>query len=262
MKLSDNIEIGVANGSLSDTTIQIDIYPSISQWVQSQNDPGVLISCDPLKVNTTNVPRLSITAHKECFVKTFNPGSKITFVVQSTSDGSIPSGTIIMFYPGTLQQEETLASKIPSGYAICDGTQGTPDLRGRFIRMVDQVNNTWEEVGAKNNSDLSTGDSGRYDSIIIHDYNLPTHVHTTGDMSVNYAYGSKTIAIPTIETTSVRVEPSSTGSSYVSSVSVGSVAETITWDHTHTLFQSINNTFDNKINIEPEAYALVFIMKL
>jgi len=36
----------------------------------------------------------------------------------------VPSGTIVAFRGSTA----------PSGWAICDGTNGTPDLRGRFIR--------------------------------------------------------------------------------------------------------------------------------
>jgi microcystin-dependent protein len=38
---------------------------------------------------------------------------------------TVPRGSIIAFNSETA----------PSGWAICDGTNGTPDLRGRFIRM-------------------------------------------------------------------------------------------------------------------------------
>jgi hypothetical protein len=45
-----------------------------------------------------------------------------------------------------------LLNNIPVGWVICDGTNGTPDLRGRFIRMID----AGESCGPKNNSDLET----------------------------------------------------------------------------------------------------------
>jgi|GEM_PF-867671 len=46
--------------------------------------------------------------------------------IQTTAAGaSVPSGVIVM-WSGTL-------ATIPSGWALCDGTSGTPDLRGRFI---------------------------------------------------------------------------------------------------------------------------------
>ena len=41
------------------------------------------------------------------------------------SVNAIPSGSIIM-WSGSI-------GSIPSGYYICDGTNGTPDLRDRFV---------------------------------------------------------------------------------------------------------------------------------
>lgn len=37
----------------------------------------------------------------------------------------IPSGAILLFYG--------LESKIPSGYQVCNGSNGTPDLRDSFV---------------------------------------------------------------------------------------------------------------------------------
>jgi len=42
-----------------------------------------------------------------------------------TGNGTIPVGGIIM-WSGTI-------ANIPSGYALCNGSNGTPDLRNRFI---------------------------------------------------------------------------------------------------------------------------------
>lgn len=44
----------------------------------------------------------------------------------------VPKGTITMW--------SGAASAIPAGWALCDGTQGTPDLRNRFILGADPVN--------------------------------------------------------------------------------------------------------------------------
>jgi hypothetical protein len=49
-----------------------------------------------------------------------------------------------------------LAADIPDGWAICDGTNGTPDLRGRFIRMT----SAGENPGARDNADLTTNGNG------------------------------------------------------------------------------------------------------
>ena len=56
----------------------------------------------------------------------------------------LPAGTIVAFNSATA----------PAGWALCDGTNGTPDLRGRFIMGVGKVtganlNNTNTVFGAK-----------------------------------------------------------------------------------------------------------------
>jgi microcystin-dependent protein len=44
----------------------------------------------------------------------------------------IPPGTIVAYYP---RNGNLSANPVPSGWVICDGNNGTPDLRGRFLRM-------------------------------------------------------------------------------------------------------------------------------
>jgi len=46
----------------------------------------------------------------------------------------LPKGLIIAWYPNPLPIDATKLIP-PVGWLICDGTNGTPDLRGRFIRM-------------------------------------------------------------------------------------------------------------------------------
>lgn len=47
----------------------------------------------------------------------------------SDSNSSVPKGTILPWYGS--------ADSVPKGYALCDGQNGTPDLRGRFLVGVD-----------------------------------------------------------------------------------------------------------------------------
>jgi hypothetical protein len=44
------------------------------------------------------------------------------------SDGQFLKGTIVAWYS---------SDDAPPGWAVCDGSQGTPDLRGRFIMGAD-----------------------------------------------------------------------------------------------------------------------------
>lgn len=47
----------------------------------------------------------------------------------SDSSSSVPKGTILSWYGSS--------DSVPKGYALCDGRNGTPDLRGRFLVGVD-----------------------------------------------------------------------------------------------------------------------------
>lgn len=50
--------------------------------------------------------------------------------IPAAEDGNnaVPSGVVVT-WPG-------LSVDIPRGWAICDGTNGTPDIRGRFISIM------------------------------------------------------------------------------------------------------------------------------
>ncbi len=59
---------------------------------------------------------------------------------------------------------------VPSGWALCDGANGTPDLRGRFI------------VGAgSSGSQYTVGSTGGVDSVILDINQMPTHNHVVSD---------------------------------------------------------------------------------
>lgn len=55
----------------------------------------------------------------------------------SVSMDYMPTGMIMMWYPplATITSLALAATYVPEGWAICDGTKGTPDLRGRFVLM-------------------------------------------------------------------------------------------------------------------------------
>lgn len=67
--------------------------------------------------------------------------------------GSIPTGSIVMWS----------GSDVPSGWALCDGQNGTPDLRDRFV------------IGAS--STRAVGSTGGSDKVTLTEGNLPAHTH-------------------------------------------------------------------------------------
>jgi microcystin-dependent protein len=102
-------------------------------------------------------------------------GATVTGTLTATSfsgDGSaltgiegVPTGVIAM-WSGT-------NANIPSGWALCDGTNSTPDLTDRFILGRASGANT-NSTGGANTVTLSTG-------------NLPAHTHGIGNIATTSA---------------------------------------------------------------------------
>ena len=102
-------------------------------------------------------------------------GATVTGTLTATSfsgDGSaltgiegVPTGVIAM-WSGT-------NSNIPSGWALCDGTNSTPDLTDRFILGRASGANT-NSTGGANTVTLATG-------------NLPAHTHSSGNIATDSA---------------------------------------------------------------------------
>lgn len=76
-----------------------------------------------------------------------NTVSVICIPDMSTATSGIPAGTIVM-YNGT--------SGIPAGWAICDGTEGTPNLTGNFIKASETAGETVEFIPASSGSSTET----------------------------------------------------------------------------------------------------------
>lgn len=65
----------------------------------------------------------------------------------AVATSGIPAGTIVM-YNGT--------SGIPAGWAICDGTEGTPNLTGNFIKASETAGETGEFIPTSSGSSTET----------------------------------------------------------------------------------------------------------
>ena len=166
------------------------------------------------------------------------------------ANATVPSGGIIMW--------SGLISAIPTGWSLCDGTNGTPDLRNRFI------------VGA--GDQYNRNDTGGQDSVQLTENEMPSHNHsmnssgshshsgstdTSGDHRHDIQAGVETGDFAAIATGSAfnfpRTRQTATGGAHSHSLNINSNG-----DHTH----SINNTGgDGSHENRPPYYALAFIMK-
>ena len=86
----------------------------------------------------------------------------------------VPTGAIVM-WSGTV-------TSIPTGWALCDGTNGTPDLRGRFIVGYDGSSNTTPTIltgtaTANVTNYGSVGNKGGENAHVLDITEMPTHKH-------------------------------------------------------------------------------------
>lgn len=146
--------------------------------------------------------------------------------------------------PGTIVQWS--GSNVPEGWALCDGNNGTPNLIDKFIK-----------------ASTTSGQTGGNKEITLSIDNLPAHSHTlsgTGTTSsagehthtLDYDKGECGVSEDTKEFNTI------SGSTQIETSSSG--------EHTHQFDLSvgkIGQTGGNKpVNIEPQYYTLMFIMKL
>ena len=92
----------------------------------------------------------------------------------SAGSTGIPSGFIGLW--------SGAANAIPSGWYLCDGNNGTPNLKGRFV------------VGYDNNdSDYDVNDQGGSKTTTLSTSQLPSHTHGDGTLSTDTATLTGTI---------------------------------------------------------------------
>ena len=139
----------------------------------------------------------------------------------------LPKGSIIMF---------NSTQNIPDGWCICDGTNGTPNLIGKFIKAGNSL--------TTNETDL---DENNY--LTINQENLPNHSHGSSSSDQRFL-------------TSAYLTKGSSGiSDTFYSATEGKEVKVQTSSSTLNISDS-NTTFNNTpIKVEPNAYSLIFIMK-
>ncbi len=195
---------------------------------------------------------------------------------------NIPSGAIIMWH----------GSEIPYGWAICDGTNGTPNLIGKFIKAVDAP----EKVG-DNETVLNEKNELTLTKEYLPKHNHPHNPHThnlsgnasgytgdSGDLALDFKWSDYNYGINydvKSVVTSVTGEGVTSSTGNVNSVSniYTQGGQALGGDHYHSISLDADSMtvlsetsteqtlkdeeWPNKpIKIEPRSYSLIFIMKL
>ena len=158
---------------------------------------------------------------------------------------NIPSG-IIVAWSGS-------ADNVPEGWHICDGTEGTPDLQGKFI------------LGSSASHEV--GSSGGEETHVLTTDEMPSHTHSVNTSNLSIGSGgahTHRLYSDTGSSTSDRHD-------IVSGVGAGNAYFGLNpftgtdGTHTHTISGSMSNENtggDQAHNNMPPYYALCYIMKL
>ena len=214
---------------------------NLTDLQKKENDNGAEVPIEGYGVYSSNSAFLKARYTSDYELPIDDNSSK--FVSTEWIHKLFPKGTILMF--------NGASSEIPEGWAICDGSNGTPNLIEKFIK-------------AGTSSGVTGGNPNNEVTLTID--NMPTHNHdllgsaTTDTDGGHYHYtsandGSST-SITQGEGTSATVAAS--GSTSILSDYEGSHQHYVDLSSAYTSSEGGSQPF----NIEPEYYSLIFIMKI
>lgn len=207
-----------------------------------------LNSTNPLSTDTVSQADDHLRLIKQVLVNTFpNLNAPVTLTA-SQLNTPVPSGLIAMW--------SGAVNAIPGGWFLCNGSNGTPDLRDRFI------------VGA--GSTYAVGATGGANTVTLSESQIPGHTHditaTTGSA------GSHTHTVNDPGHVHSYTSPGGTGTiaggfgisaiAAVTGAAVTGISLNAAGAHTHTITASAATTGGGQAHENrPPYYALAYIMK-
>ena len=113
----------------------------------------------------------------------YNPSTNRLTAGSFAGDGSALSG-IEAFVTGMIILWSGASDNIPTGFALCDGNNGTPNLSGRFVVGFDA-----------SNGDYDVDDTGGAESVTLTINQIPAHKHDTTFDNKKYFPGGGSTSI-------------------------------------------------------------------
>ena len=175
---------------------------------------------------------------------TYNPSTNTLNVPNISGNGSGLSG-IEAFVTGMIILWSGAADAIPSGFVLCNGSNSTPDLRGRFV------------VGYSNtDGDYDVGDAGGSKQVTLSESQLPSHNHSASSSVSDPGHAHSYIDQYVVINNGYRPWPANNNDCAQRNINTGSQTTGI------SVSTTIGNTGSGSaIENRPPYYALCYIMK-
>lgn len=173
-------------------------------------------------------------------------------------DGFVPSGGIIM-WSGAL---------VPLGWLLCDGTQGTPDLRSKFIIGASDAYPSTSTGGAFSKTSSGSGAHSHTTGFAgSHSHTGATQAHALTIAQLPAHNHGGTVMAPTLNTGAQVVDAfdggqwldAKTGSDFTGSNQGHSHGINADGNHNHATTAVDNHS--HTVDVTPPYYALAFIMR-
>uniref|UniRef100_UPI0036DBC8B6 hypothetical protein n=1 Tax=Photorhabdus sp. RM322S TaxID=3342825 RepID=UPI0036DBC8B6 len=177
----------------------------------------------------------------------------------------LPKGMIMMFS----------GMDAPTGWAFCDGNNGTPDLRSRFVMCGETISETGQSSSkasgngagknfSKNTTSTAVSVNVTVENTILTESQIPSHKHVGGmpyyngtGMKYSVINDSQTAyQINNIDNSSIWMKPSAGSNAYAYTSNTGGGQ-----GHNHPATAS-SPSHNHSVDIIPPYYLLAFIMKL
>jgi hypothetical protein len=216
------------SGSYNDLSNKPTIVGQIqSNWTQTNNAQADFIKNKPTLATVATSGSYNDLSNKPTLAAVATSGSYADLI---NKPNTVPSGLISLWYGNS--------TNIPAGWVLCNGSNGTPDLRDRFV------------IGAGGGYSAGTT-GGSADSIVVsHTHTATSTVNDPGHH--HQVYGHQSVGGNTaINNNSGTSNPAITGSESTSTENTGVSVST-----------SISATGNSGTNANlPPYYALCYIMK-
>ena len=164
-EVSDNAEkfVSFFSGSTGNLPNQVDAG---LKYNPSTNLLTTTVTTAQVAQNLTGTPSISVNAITASGSVTAN-----SFIGDGSNLTNIQAGQVVgnsIFVQGMIIMWNSTVATIPTGFVLCDGSNGTPDLRGRFV------------VGHHpNNNEYDINDTGGSESVTLSINQMPSHKHDT-----------------------------------------------------------------------------------